>query len=70
MLERVFLGWTSTKQGLMSLAQGHNTVTPGRLEPATPGSRDKHSTTEPLLRKSDKMQGSAEHYIAFSQQDQ
>ena len=24
---RVFLGWTSTKQGLICLAQGHNTVT-------------------------------------------
>ena len=30
------------------LAQGHNTVTPVRLEPATPRSRVKHSTTEPL----------------------
>ena len=29
-------------------AQGHNTVIPMRLEPATPGSRVKHSTTEPL----------------------
>ena len=25
MLGQVFLGWTSTKQGLISLAQGHNT---------------------------------------------
>ena len=30
------------------LAQGHNTVTPVRLEPAAPRSRVKHSTTEPL----------------------
>ena len=44
----VFLGWTSTKLGLMCLAQGHNTVTPVRLEPAAPRSRFKHSTTEPL----------------------
>ena len=45
---QVFLGLTSTKQGLMCLAQGHNAVTPVRLEPATPRSRDMHSTTEPL----------------------
>ena len=32
----------------MCLAQGHNAVTPVRHEPATPLSRDKHSTTEPL----------------------
>ena len=30
------------------LAQGHNTVTPVRLEPAAPRSWVKHSTTEPL----------------------
>ena len=30
------------------LAQGHNTVTPVRLEPAAPQSRVKHSTIEPL----------------------
>ena len=30
----------------MCLAQGQNTVTPVRLEPTTPGSRVKHSTTE------------------------
>ena len=30
------------------LAQGHNAVTPVRLEPAAPRSRVKHSTTEPL----------------------
>ena len=45
---RVFLGRTSTKLGSMCLAQGHNTVTPVRLEPAAPRSRVKHSTTEPL----------------------
>ena len=32
----------------MCLAQGHNTVTPVRLEPAAPQSRVKHSTTESL----------------------
>ena len=32
----------------MSLAQGHNAVMPVILEPATPISRVKHSTTEPL----------------------
>ena len=32
----------------MCLAQGHNTVPPVTLEPTTPGSRVKHSTTEPL----------------------
>ena len=31
----------------MFLAQGHNQVTPVKLEPATPRSRVKHSTTEP-----------------------
>ena len=41
----VFLGWTSTKLGLMCLAQGHNTVT---LELVALRSRVKHSTTEPL----------------------
>ena len=30
------------------LAQGHNAVTPVRLEPAAPLSRVKHSTIEPL----------------------
>ena len=30
----------------MSLAQGHNTVTPVRLEPGAPRSRVKHSATE------------------------
>ena len=32
----------------MCLAQGHNSVTPVRLEPAALRSRVKHSTTEPL----------------------
>ena len=32
----------------MCLAQGHNTVTPVRLQPAAPRSGVKHSTTEPL----------------------
>ena len=32
----------------MRFAQGHNTVTLVRLEAAAPGSRVKHSTTEPL----------------------
>ena len=38
----VFLGWTSTKLELMCLAQGHNTMTRARLQPAPPGSRVKH----------------------------
>ena len=46
---RVFLGWTSTKLGLMCLAQGHNAVTLVRLELAAPRSRVKHSTTKPML---------------------
>ena len=45
---RVFLGWTSTKLGSMCLAQGHNAVTPMRLESAAPWSPVKHSTTESL----------------------
>ena len=43
---QVFLGWTSTKLGLMFLLK--NTVTPVRLEPTALRSRVKHSTTEPL----------------------
>ena len=39
---------TSTKLGLMCLAQGHNALMPVRLEPAAPGSRVKQSTIEPL----------------------
>ena len=38
-----------TKQGIKCLDQGHNTVPPVRLEPATLPSRGKHSTTEPPL---------------------
>ena len=45
---RVFLGLTSTKLGLICLAQGHNAVMPVRLKPAALRSRVKHSTTEPL----------------------
>ena len=45
---QVFLGRISTKQGLMCLAPGHNTVMPVRLELATPWSPVKQSTTEPL----------------------
>ena len=45
---RVFLGWTSTKQGLMCRAQRHIAVLPVRLEPiATIWSRVKHSSTDP-----------------------
>ena len=44
----VVLGWTSTKLGLMCLAQGHNAVTLVKLEPVAPPSRVKLSTTEPL----------------------
>ena len=36
------------KQRLRCLAQGQNAVTLGRLEPATPRSLVKHSTTESL----------------------
>ena len=46
---RVVLGWTSTKLGVMCLAQGHNAVTLVKLEPVTPPSWVKLSTTEPLL---------------------
>ena len=45
---RVFLGWTSTKPGLMWFALWHNAVPPVRLEPATLQYPVKHSTTEPL----------------------
>ena len=44
----IFLGWTSTKLGLMCLAQGQNPVTLVRLKPAALQPRVKHSTTEPL----------------------
>ena len=45
---QVFLGWISTKQGLMCLAQGRNAVTPVRLKTAIPRSRVKHFITEPV----------------------
>ena len=48
MSPQVFQGRDSIKQGLMCHAQGHNAVTSVRLESATPRSRVKHSTTEPL----------------------
>ena len=46
---RVFLGWTSTKLGLMCLAQGHKAVTLVRLEPAASRLWVKHSTTALLI---------------------
>ena len=39
---------SSSKLGLLCLAQGHNAVTLVRLKPAVPWSQVKHSTTEPL----------------------
>ena len=39
---------TRANQDLMCLAQGHNAVMLVRLEPTTPRSGVKHSTTEPL----------------------
>ena len=47
-LEWVFLGRTSTKNGLMCLAQRHNAVPLVSLEPTTARSPVKHSTTEPM----------------------
>ena len=44
----VFLGWTSTKLGLMCLAQWHNAVMPVRLEVPALRSGVKHSAIEPL----------------------
>ena len=41
-------GLTGTKLGLMRLAQGHNAMTPVRLEAAATRYQVKHSTTEPL----------------------
>ena len=43
------LGLTSTKQRIKCLAQGHNEVPLVKLEPSTPPSRVKHSTTESKL---------------------
>ena len=48
MLGRVFLGRTSTKLGLMCLAQGHNAVRLVRLKPTALRSGVKHFTTDPL----------------------
>ena len=48
MLGRVFLGLTSTKLGLMCLAQGHNAMTTVRLKLVALRSRVKHSTTDSL----------------------
>ena len=45
---QVFLGWNSTKQGLMCLAQWHNAVSLKRLKPATSQSQVKDFTTESL----------------------
>ena len=39
MFGQVFLGWTSTKQRIKCLVQGHNAVPPVRLKPTTPQSR-------------------------------
>ena len=47
MLGWVFLGWTSTKQRIKCLDQGHNAVPLERLEPTTPQSPVKHSSTQP-----------------------
>ena len=44
----VFLGLTNIKQKKMCPTQGHNAVTPVRLEPTTPGSRVKRSSNEPV----------------------
>ena len=43
----IFLGWTSIKQWIKCLSQGHNTVSLVRLKPAKPQSWVKHSTNEP-----------------------
>ena len=56
-LAGVFLGWTSTKQGLMCFSQGCNAAPPVRLKPATLRSQIKHSTTEPLRIKTQFLQG-------------
>ena len=47
MLGQVFLGCTSTKLRIKCHAQGHNAVSPVRLELETPQSQVKHSTSEP-----------------------
>ena len=43
------LGWSSTKQRIKCLAQGHSTVPPVRLLSSTPQSGFIHSTTGALL---------------------
>ena len=43
---RVSLGWTSTKQRVKCIAQGHNTVSLVMLQPTNPRSHVKHSTSE------------------------
>ena len=54
----------------MCLAQGHNTVTPVRFEPAALRSRVKHSTTEPLRSLPNVMlnkeNGNSEHIVKKS----
>ena len=44
----VIKSYDCTKQGLMCLSQGHSAVTPLRLKPAIPQSRDKLSSTDSL----------------------
>ena len=51
-------GGSSWVERVLSKAQGHNTVTPVRLEPAAPWSRVQHSTTEALC--------SHKHTVTFS----
>ena len=71
----VFLGLTSTKQRIKCLAQGHNPVSPMRLEPTTPPSPVKNSTTEPshssyryllfsLFQHSSEIIASKKHYVS------
>ena len=43
------LSYSSTKLGLMCIAQSQNAVTPMMLDSAAPRWRVKHSTTEPIL---------------------
>ena len=42
-------GLTGTKLGLMRFAQGHNAMTPARLEPAATRSRVKHSRSHDIV---------------------
>ena len=48
----------------MCLAQGHNAVTPVRLESATPRSRDTYSTTEPLRSHHPRLRGPKGHALS------